>query len=91
MPARPGKPSARRPKGTVNVALPLRCARRELFAQHIANGIPTPEAYRRAGYSGGDDSRWDLRRSADVDARVNWLLADRVRRDTERRHKSEKK
>lgn len=91
MPTRPGKTSAKRPKGAIDPSQPLRLAQRELFAQFIANGVPVPEAYRRAGYSGGDDARWDLRRSAEVDARVNWLLAERVRADTEARHKREKK
>lgn len=52
---------------------------------------PIPEAYRLAGYSGSDQARSVLRRSVDVDARISWLLADRVRADTELRHKGEKK
>lgn len=57
----------------------------------IAQGVPVPDAYRRAGYSGGDDARWDLRRSAEVDLRVNWLLQDRIRADTAARQRGEKK
>jgi hypothetical protein len=75
----------------MDASKPLRVAQRELFAQMVASGVPVKDAYRRANYSGGDDARWDLRRSADVDLRVNWLLEERIRRDTERRHRSEKK
>jgi hypothetical protein len=57
----------------------------------VASGVPVKDAYRRANYSGGDDARWDLRRSPDVDLRVNWLLEERIQRDTERRHRFEKK
>lgn len=53
--------------------------------------VPVPEAYRQAGYTGGDVSRHELRRSADVDARISWLLADRVKQDTAARHRGEKK
>jgi len=90
MPARPGKTSAKRPKGAVDPSQPLRLSQREVFAQFVANGVPVPEAYRRAGYSGGDDARWDLRRAADVDLRVNWLLGERIRADAIARQRSEK-
>ena len=57
----------------------------------VAQGVPVKDAYARAGYKGNDQSRSDLRRSFDVDARVKWLLMRRVEADTEARHKSEKK
>jgi len=91
VPTAPGKSSVRRLNGAIDPSKPLRVAQRELFAQMVASGVPVKDAYRRANYSGGDDARWDLRRSVDVDLRVNWLLQERIRRDTERRHRSEKK
>lgn len=91
MPARLCKASAKRPNGATDPSRPLRLAQREVFAQLIANGVPAPDAYRRAGYSGGDDARWDLRRAADVDLRVNWLLGERIRADAIARQRSEKK
>ena len=58
--ARPGKASAKRlnlgRKGNADASKPLRIAQRELFAQMIAEGVPVPDAYRRAGYGGGDDA-----------------------------------
>ena len=48
------------------------------------------DAYVRAGYSGNDVSRYELRRSADIDLRVNWLLQERIRSDTAARHRREK-
>jgi hypothetical protein len=56
----------------------------------VAQGVKVKDAYTKAGYTGGDLARYDLRRSADVDARVNWILAQRIEADTKRRHASEK-
>jgi hypothetical protein len=91
VPTAPGKSSAKRLNGAIDPSKPLRVARRELFAQMVASGVPVKDAYRRANYTGGDDARWDLRRSGDVDLRVNWLLAKRIEDDTKARHKAEKK
>jgi hypothetical protein len=57
----------------------------------VAQGLPVATAYERAGYSGGAVSRSQLRRAADVEARVSWLLAKRIEDDTKARHKAEKK
>jgi hypothetical protein len=56
----------------------------------VAQGVEVKDAYAKAGYTGGDLARCDLRRSADVDARVNWILAQRIKAATKRRHASEK-
>lgn len=86
------KPASRQPRsGLINPAYPLRVASREHFAQLVAKMTPVPEAYRLAGYTGGDQSRSELRRSIDVDDRISWLLADRVKADTALRHRGEKK
>ncbi|MBV8472410.1 MAG: terminase small subunit [Hyphomicrobiales bacterium] len=72
-------------------ARPLHNNKKEIFAQLVAQGTPVADAYTKAGYSGGNDTRSQLRRAPDVNARIEWLLMDRVRADTARRHKSEKK
>lgn len=78
------------PKG-FNPAEPLRPVSRELFAQGVVAGLHVQIAYERAGYSGTIQSRQHLRNQPEVDARIVWLLKDRVRVDTKRRHRSEKK
>ena len=70
---------------------PLRKASREIFAQMVAQGVPVAIAYARSGYRGGEVSRSQLRRSPDVDARVSWLLAQRVEADTRARHQADQK
>jgi hypothetical protein len=69
---------------------PLVKPNREQFAQMVANGVPVAIAYERAGYKGGDDSRSQLRRSADVDQRVTWLIQQRIDSDTRARRRQEK-
>ena len=49
------------------------------------------DAYARAGYKGNNVSRYELRRCADIDTRVNWLLTKRIEDDTKARHNAEKK
>jgi hypothetical protein len=56
----------------------------------VAQGLPIAIAYERAGYSGGAVSRSQLRRAADVEARVSWLLVKRIEDDAKARHKAEK-
>ena len=57
----------------------------------VAQGVPVAIAYARSGYRGGEVSRSQLRRSPDVDARVSWLLAQRVEADTRARHQADQK
>jgi Terminase small subunit len=90
MAARKRKPTNSTRNGTVDPSKPLAKPSRELFAQDVAAGLPVKDAYVRAGYKGNDVSRYELRRCADIDSRVNWLLAQRIEADTKRRHASEK-
>ena len=83
-PARPNKPAP-------DASKPLRDAKRELFAQRVASGVPVKMAYELSGYGGRRSARHDLRRAPSVEARINWLLESRIERDTARRHRSEKK
>ncbi len=76
--------------GLPDPARPLTTPRREEFCQLVASGVAVAIAYRRVGYDGGDACRSQLRRSPDVDARINWLIAKRIESDTEARHKREK-
>jgi Terminase small subunit len=85
-------PPVRKPNPLpINPSKPLSKPSREIFAQMVAQGVPIAVAYQRAGYSGGAVSRSQLRRAADVEARVSWLLSKRVEDDTKARHKAEKK
>ncbi|MGA9849156.1 MAG: terminase small subunit [Roseiarcus sp.] len=77
-------------RGTIDPKRPLPVATRELFAQWIAQGVNVQVAYERAGYTGNAVSRHNMRRSPDVEARVNWLLQERIDADTRARHKAEK-
>jgi hypothetical protein len=85
------KPSNCPRNGPVDPTRALAKPSRELFAQDVAAGIPVKDAYVRAGYKGNNVSRYELRRCADIDARVNWLLAKRVEDDTKARHKARRK
>jgi hypothetical protein len=85
------KPSNCPRNGPVDPTRALAKPSRELFAQDVAAGIPVKDAYVRAGYKGNNVSRYELRRCADIDARVNWLLAKRIEDDSKARHKAEKK
>lgn len=90
MAARKRKPTNSTRNGTVDPSKPLAKPSRELFAQDVAAGVPVKDAYVRAGYRGNDVSRYELRRCADIDARVNCLLRKRIECDTRARHKAEK-
>ena len=57
----------------------------------VADMVPVKVAYERAGYKGNDTTRSQLRNAPDVDARVKWLLMNRVDADTKARHRAEKK
>ena len=80
VPNRRRKPIALEP-GQDPASLPLKHPPRELFAQAVARGVNVDQAYREAGYAGNSASRRELRCSADVDARIRWLLAERIESD----------
>ena len=87
MAPRKRKPTNSTRNGTVDPSKPLAKPSRELFAQDVAAGVPVKDAYARAGYRGNEVSRYELRRCADIDARVNWLLAQRIESDARERAK----
>jgi hypothetical protein len=66
-------------------SLPLKHPPREIFAQAVARGVNVDLAYREAGYTGNSASRRELRCSADVDARIRWLLVQRIESDAKAR------
>jgi hypothetical protein len=57
----------------------------------VAEGVPVQAAYTQAGFKGGDRARSQLRNHPDIKARISWLLTERIKTATRRRHKSEKK
>ena len=65
---------------------------REAFALAIVNGAKLKEAHIAAGFKGKSAAAAsDLRRATDVDARIRWMLSERVKADTRtfiRRQKS---
>jgi hypothetical protein len=81
-----------KPKTTpINPTKPLCVAKREIFAQYVARGVSVREAYRLAGYVGKDPSSiTGIRRAPDIDARVGYLLEQRIKDDTRARHRREK-
>ena len=83
-PNRRRKPIALEP-GQDPASLPLKHPPRELFAQAVARGVNVDVAYREAGYTGNSASRRELRCSADVDARIRWLLVQRIESDAKTR------
>ena len=85
-PNRRRKPIPLKP-GQDPASLPLKRPSRELFAQAVAQGVPVDDAYRRSGYAGNVASRRELRCAADVDARICWLLKDRIESDARAREK----
>jgi hypothetical protein len=87
----PKSPPRRAPKRPPNPGAPLKIVGRELFCQDVARGVPVTQAYINAGYRGGDRERWELRNAPEVVARISWLLESRVKFDTRRRHRTEKK
>lgn len=72
-----------------NPAKPLATTSREIFAQGIANGMRAELAYSNAGYKGNSNSRRVLRAAKDIDARISWLLDNRITQDAKLRHKRE--
>ena len=86
----PTMPRKKPTEGNFNPAVPLALPNRELFAQAVASGVPVQAAYERAGFTGNKTTRSHLRHDPQVDARVTWLLTDRIRADTAARHRREK-
>src|SRR5271170_208268 len=70
---------------------PLTNVKHERFCWAIVQGHRLAPAYEIAGFA-GKSSRlpWQLRHKPAVDARVSWLLAQRIEADTRARHRNEK-
>jgi hypothetical protein len=70
---------------------PLANVKHERFCWAIVQGHRLAPAYEIAGFSGKSPRLpWQLRHKPAVDARVSWLLAQRVEADTRARHRGEK-
>ena len=79
-------------KSGLDPSKPLANVKHERFCWAIMQGNRLGPAYEIAGFS-GKSSRlpWQLRHRPHIDARINWLLAKRIKDDTKARHKGEKK
>ena len=66
-----------------NPSFPLPSPRHEAFAVAVANGSKLKDAYAIAGFTGlSPKLSWELRHKPHVDARVRWLLDERVKAST---------
>src|SRR5271163_3684003 len=66
-----------------DVSKPLPNSRHEAFARAIAQGHRLGPAYERAGFAGKSRRlSWELRHRPEIDARIAWLLGERVEADT---------
>jgi hypothetical protein len=72
------KPPRKQPKKLQRPAEALKIAARETFAQMVASGMRVADAYRAAGFIGGDRPRWELRNAPEVNARINFLVSERT-------------
>ena len=71
---------------------PLANVRHERFCWAIAQGHRLGPAYEIAGFEGKSPRLpWQLRHKPFIEARVNWLLEQRIEADTRARHPKEKK
>jgi hypothetical protein len=58
-------------------------AKREAFCHAVCRGKKLREAHEEAGFDGKSQAAaWQMRHSAPVDARITWLLNERVKADT---------
>ncbi len=71
-------PPRKQPKAPNSPGKPLKIVAREMFAQHVANGVKVADAYTLSGYRGGPRDRWAIRNAREVAARINFLLERRV-------------
>lgn len=64
-------------------SFPLKSPRHEAFAIAVANGAKLKDAYAKAGFDGKNPKlSWLLRHKPEVDARIRWMLDERVKADT---------
>ena len=71
---------------------PLANVKHERFCGAIVQGHRLGPAYEMAGFTGKSPRLpWQLRHKPRIDARVTWLLAQRVEADTRARHRADQK
>jgi hypothetical protein len=71
---------------------PLANVKHERFCWAIVQGHRLGPAYQIAGFAGKSPRLpWQLRHKPYIDARVSWLLTERVKADTRARHSAEQK
>lgn len=79
-------------KPGIDPSTPLTNVKHERFCWAIVQGHRLGPAYEIAGFAGKSPRLpWQLRHKPAIDARVSWLLAQRVEGDTRARHRTEKK
>jgi hypothetical protein len=71
---------------------PLANFKHERFCWAIAQGYRLGPAYEIAGFTGRSPRlSWQLRHKPAIEARVSWLLRERIEADTRARHRSDEK
>jgi hypothetical protein len=76
----------------IDSSKPLANVKHERFCWAIVQGHRLAPAYEIAGFAGKSPRLpWQLRHRPAIDARVGWLLAQRVMADTRARHSQDKK
>lgn len=79
----PSKPLSKRQKPN-GPSFPLE-PRREAFASAIVNGMKLQEAHKLAGFTGATHAAaFNMRHRPEIDARIRWLLSERVKVDSHR-------
>jgi hypothetical protein len=76
----------------VDPSKPLANVKHERFCWAIVQGHRLKPAYEIAGFEGKSPRLpWQLRHKPAIDARVSWLLAERIKADTRARHRVDEK
>lgn len=95
--AAPNQPKPNRPirrkqvlKKPTDYSSPLKNVARETFCRLVASGMKVIDAYAKAGYKGERHARFELRHAPDCVGRIDWMLRERVKRDTMRAPSGEK-
>lgn len=85
------KPPRRKPKKLRHPSEALTNPARETFAFLVGTGMKVADAYRSAGFTGGDRPRWELRNAPEVNARINYIANERVKAQAAAAARPEKK
>jgi hypothetical protein len=82
LPGNPGSHTILNAMKLNNPSFPLG-PKHEAFAAAVANGHKLQQAHKLAGFEGATyAAAWQLRRNPKVDARIRWMLEERVKADT---------